>query len=240
MANNDALQRIRRFYKTAEARAVDGGFEILLDGRRAKTPEVKPLILPTEAAAALVAAEWAAQGDFIAFSAMPASRHAFTAIDRVGQAREETAAEVARFASSDVLCYFADEPAALYARQTEMWSPHLDWAEDELGLLFVRARGIAYQTQPPQTLERAHALALEADNFTLAGLAWAAALFGSAVLGLALQRGRLSGEAALELSRLDEAFQQETWGVDDEAAERTANMLSEAVLLERWFAALRP
>jgi chaperone required for assembly of F1-ATPase len=63
-------------------------------------------------------------------------------------------------------------------------------------------------------------------------------LVGSAVLALALQQGEIGGEAAYELSRLDEAFQERLWGVDAEAAERTAARRAEAVLLDRWFRAL--
>jgi chaperone required for assembly of F1-ATPase len=239
MQKNDALQRIRRFYKTVEARPADGGFEILLDGRKAKTPAGAAIALPTQAAGELVASEWADQAPWIEFGQMPATRHAFTAIDRVSGAHAETAAELARFAASDLLCYFAENPQALIERQQTQWGPVLDWAEDELGLLFVRAQGVVYQVQPPQTVHQVEALALELDDFTLAGLAWAAALFGSSVLALALQRGRLTGEEAFELSRLDEAFQNEQWGEDAEATERTAGMRREAVMLERWFAALR-
>jgi chaperone required for assembly of F1-ATPase len=239
MQKNDALQRIRRFYKAVDVRAVEGGFEILLDGRKPKTPAGASLILPTPAAGELVAEEWAGQGDWLEFGHMPATRHAFTAIDRVSGHRAETAAELARFAASDLLCYFAEAPSALIERQQAQWGPVLDWAEDELDLLFVRAQGVVYQAQPPETVHRVEALASNLDNFTLAGLAWSAALFGSAVLALALQRGRLTGEGAFELSRLDEAFQNEQWGEDAEAAERTAGMRAEALMLERWFAALR-
>jgi chaperone required for assembly of F1-ATPase len=239
MEKNDALQRIRRFYKAVEVRPAAGGFAVVLDGRQPKTPAGAALITPTEAAAAMVADEWRRQETWIDFTAMPATRHAFTAIDRVRGARAETAAEVARFAGSDLLCYFANEPRALVERQHQQWGPLLDWAEDELGLLFVRAEGVVYQAQPPQTLRDAEALALALDDFTLAALAWGAALFGSAVLALALHKGRLDGEAAFELSRLDEAFQNEQWGEDAEAAERAQAMRLEAGLLERWFAALR-
>ena len=239
MEKNDALQRIKRFYKTAAANPGDAGFEILLDGRRAKTPAGSVMVLPTKAAGELVAAEWDAQVDWINFGEMPASRHAFTAIDRVSKARAETAAEVARFAGSDLLCYLAEDPTALVERQQANWGPVLDWAEDELGLLFVRASGVVYQSQPPETLHKVEAMAAELDDYGLAGLAWAAALFGSAVLALALQRRRLSGQEAFDLSRLDETFQQEQWGVDEEAAERAERMRGEALMLERWFAALR-
>jgi chaperone required for assembly of F1-ATPase len=240
MQKNDALQRIKRFYKEAAAvQAGDSGYAVLLDGRRAKTPGGAPLMLPTRAAGELVAAEWNAQVDWIEFAAMPASRHTFTALDRVGQARAETAAELARFAGSDLLCYFAGEPRVLVERQHAHWGPVLDWAEDQLDLAFVRAEGIVYQAQPPETLHKIEAIALELDDFALAGLAWAGALFGSTVLALALQRGRLTGEEAFVLSRLDEDFQMEQWGEDAEAAERAANMRTEALVLERWFAALR-
>jgi chaperone required for assembly of F1-ATPase len=239
MQKNDALQRIRRFFKNAATKPVDGGTAVVLDGRQPKTPAGAALVLPTQAAAALVAAEWEAQAEWIDFGAMPATRHAFTAIDRVNAARAETAAELARFAGSDLLCYFAQEPKALVVRQHERWGPVLDWAEDELGLLFLRAEGIVYQQQPPETLKAVEAQALALNDFELAGLAWAGALFGSTVLALAVQKGRLSGEEAFELSRLDEAFQNEQWGEDAEAAERTAIQRREAIVLDQWFTALR-
>ena len=80
---------------------------------------------------------------------------------------------------------------------------------------------------------------LALDDFSLTGLATATGLFGSAVLALAVQRGALSGAEAFELSRLDEAWQERQWGVDEEAAQRTAARRAEAELLDRWFAALR-
>jgi chaperone required for assembly of F1-ATPase len=114
----------------------------------------------------------------------------------------------------------------------------LDRAEQEIALAFVRAVGIRHQSQPEQTLARVKALALESGDFGLAGLAFGTPLFGSAILALALQRAWLSGRQAMELSRLDEAYQEERWGVDEEAAERTARLFGEAEMLERWFRAL--
>jgi chaperone required for assembly of F1-ATPase len=114
----------------------------------------------------------------------------------------------------------------------------LERAERELALMFVRASGIIHQAQPPETQAKVKALALELDDYGLAGLAFGTSLFGSAVLAFAVQRGWVSGEQAWELSRLDEAYQEEKWGVDEEAAERNARLRLEAVMLERWFKAL--
>ena len=145
---------------------------------------------------------------------------------------------MADYAGSDLLCYFAEEPQALVERQNAHWGPMIDRAEREIALVFARAAGIVHRAQPEETLQKIRTLALELDDFRLAGLAFGSALFGSAILSLALQRGWIDGRQALELSRLDESYQEEKWGVDAEAAERTARLLVEARMLEGWFKAL--
>jgi chaperone required for assembly of F1-ATPase len=169
---------------------------------------------------------------------MHATRLANTAVEQIPQAREATAQAIADYAASDLLCYFALAPAGLVARQTERWGPILDRAEAELRLRFIRAAGVVHQAQPPETLAKVRSIALAVDDFRLTGLAFGAALFGSAVLSIALMRGWLSGEAAFDASRLDEAWQEEKWGVDDEAAQRTERLRGEAAMLERWFRGL--
>ena len=228
----------RRFHKAAAAGAVEGGYGVLLDGRPVRTPAAAPYVLPTLALAAMSAAEWDAQGERIAFADMPITRLAFTAIDGVRLAHEAVAEEAARFAGSDVLCYFADGPEALVAREQAAWRPWLAWASEALDLHLIPVTGVLHQPQPEASLARARELAAAMDDFRLTGLAAAAGLFGSTVLALALERGELDGPAAFALSRLDELFQEELWGVDDEAAVRTARLAIEAEALDRWFKAL--
>ena len=230
----------KRFYKLVSTGQHLDGHEVFLDGKPVKTPAGGALILPNPALADMLAREWDAQATHIEMAKMPATRLAFTAIDFVGGARDATAAEIGRYAGADALCYFADGPDALVERQVERWGPVIDWAQTTLGVAFVRVTGIRHQDQPAATLLRLARRAEEEDDFALAGLAHATGLFGSAILAFALHAGQLDGPAALDLSRLDEMFQQERWGVDEEAAERAANMLVEAVMLEDWFKALRP
>jgi chaperone required for assembly of F1-ATPase len=234
----ESEERLKRFWTTADVAERDGGWAVTLDGRTPKTPAHAPLVLPTGAAARLVAEEWAAQVEFIDPATMPATRLASTAIDRVSRAREPVAEEIAAFAGSDLLCYLADHPTSLAVEQAREWTPWRDWGALELGVTLEAAEGIIHRPQDPAAMARVRELALRLDDFALTGLATAVPLLGSAVLGLAVQRGVLSGEAAFELSRLDEAFQERQWGVDEEAAERTAGRRAEAVLLDRWFRAL--
>ncbi len=234
----ESEERLKRFWTAVDVVEGEGGWAVTLDGRTPKTPAHAPLRLPTEAAARLAAEEWAAQGEFIDPATMPATRLASTAIDRVSQVREAVAEEIAAFAGSDLLCYLAEHPTSLVAEQARAWTPWRDWAARELGVALEPAEGIVHRAQAPAAMARVKALALELDDFALTGLAAAVPLLGSAILGLALHRGALSGEAAFDLSRIEEAFQEDQWGVDAEAAERTANRRAEAVLSDRWFRAL--
>ena len=186
----------------------------------------------------MIAQEWEGLGEILDVAGMHATRLANTAIDSIPEARAATAQSVADYASSDLLCYFAEEPEALVARQTAQWEPVLQRAEGELGLSFVRAAGIIHRPQPEPTLVKVRDLAAALDDFRLAGVAFGASLYGSGVLALALQRGWLDGAQALALSRLDEIFQEEAWGIDEEAAERVARLAVESAMLDAWFRAL--
>ena len=214
---------------------MNGGFGVRLDGRTPKSPRGVSLVLPTEALAQLVADEWAAQGEHIVPGSMPATRLAWGAL-----ALDQAAAieRVASYAATDLLCYFADWPSELLERQERRWAPVIDWADSALGVTFHRTQGVVHRPQPQPTLDRIAELADAEDVFALTGLVEAAGLFGSAILAFALRRGELTAEAAFDLSRMDETFQEERWGVDAEAAARADTMAREAVTLGRWFAAL--
>lgn len=236
---HEPAEKPRKFYKAVTVVAVDGGWQVQLDTRNLRTPKAALMVLPTRAVADLVAAEWDAQTDVIEMATMHATRLANTAIETIGGARDGVADQIADYAGTDLVCYFADAPEALVARQEDAWAPMLARAEVEEGLRFERCVGIIHRTQPSETLTKVRELALSLDDFTLAGLAFGVPLFGSAVLAIGVLRGWIDGEAAYDLSRVDEAFQEAQWGVDEEAAERTARLRVEAAVLDQWFRALK-
>jgi chaperone required for assembly of F1-ATPase len=233
------LQNPPRFYKDVSVEPRGGGIAILLDGRPAKTPGGRPLEVPTRRLAELLASEWRAQANAIDYAVMPATRLAHTSLDVVANNRAASVEGFTRFGSTDLICYFADHPKELVHRQERVWAPLLDWVKQEQGLAFVRASGIVHRPQPVETLAKLTRIAEAEDDFTLGGLAFAAALFGSAILALALRTGHVTADHAMAAARLDEIFQEETWGVDAEAEAKADAMAVEAVMLERWFVALR-
>ncbi len=214
---------IKRFYKTASVGEAEGGFALLLDGRRARTPAKKPLILPTRALAELVAAEWAGQGEAIDPAAMPLTRLANSALDGVAAVMTATRAEIAGYAGSDLLCYRPTAPEALAAAEAAAFDPLLDWAGAALGATFLVAEGVVHVRQPEPALAAVRA-ALEAveSPFALAALHVMTSLTGSVLLALAVARGSLSAEEAWRIAHVGEDFQIAQWGEDEEAKGRRA------------------
>jgi chaperone required for assembly of F1-ATPase len=235
---HEPAEKPRRFYKAVTVASVEGGWQVQLDGRNLRTPKAKLMVLPTRAVADQIADEWTAQTDVIEMATMHATRLANTAIETIGGSRDGVADQIADYAGSDLVCYFADSPEALVTRQQEAWEPMLARAEAEEGLRLECCVGIVHREQPSETLAKVRGIALSLDDFRLAGLAFGVPLFGSAVLAVGLLRGWMDGETAYDLSRIDEAFQEEKWGIDEEAAERTARLRVEARVLDRWFRAL--
>ncbi len=231
-------QRPKRFYETVEVASADAGWVVTLDGRALRSPGGARLHLPTQALAQVLADEWRAQGERIDLASMYNTRRAYGVSERSAEIRERLIEQTVRYAGTDLVCYLADRPAALRARQEAAWAPWRVWAEEAHGVRLVAVSGILPVDQSEASLQamRDHANAL--DDFRLDGLVTAVALLGSAVLGLAVERGRLSAVEAFEVSRVDELYQIEQWGEDGEAARRTASQRLEAQALDAWFAAL--
>jgi chaperone required for assembly of F1-ATPase len=232
--------RIKRFYRAAAVGEVEGGFALLLDGRRALTPARKPLILSSRALAELVAAEWAAQGETVDPAAAPLTRLANAALDGVAAAMAATRAEIAGYAGADLVCYRAAAPAALVAAETSAFGPVLAWAEEALGAKFLLAAGVVHVRQPARTLAAVRAALRSVDDpFALAALQVMTSLAGSVLIALAVARRRLSAKEAWRIAHVSEDFQIAQWGEDEEAKARRAARWREFEAAARVVAASR-
>ena len=228
---------MKRVYREVTAHQVEGGWGIALDGRPMRTPAKHQLVVPSAALATAIAAEWDAQRDEIRPATMPLTRLAATAIDRTGAQRELVVAEVANYAGTDLVCYRAEHPPALVARQQAEWQPLLDWAMLRYDAGLAVTHGILPQPQSPAALKAFAAAVAAQDDFRLTALHAMTGACGSLVIALALMEGRLDAAAAFAASQLDETFQIEAWGEDAEAAARR-RALAEDIAAASRFAAL--
>lgn len=212
----------KRFYKAVTLAEVPGGYGIALDGRPLRTPARAPLVLPRRALAEAIAAEWQAQVGDIVPATMVLARLANTAIDRVAGREQAVADDILAYAGADLLCYRAEAPDRLAARQAAAWDPPLSWAAQALGSHFVCVAGIVHHPQPQGALA---ALGRELERqgpFRLAALHTVTTLTASAILALALRQGAISPDDAWTAAHVDEDWQIEQWGEDAEAAARRA------------------
>lgn len=219
----------KRFYKEAEVEPRDGGFVVLLDGRAAKTPAKVAMVLPDARIARLVAAEWAAQGEFIDHAVMPLTRLANSAICGVADQMAAVVDEIVRYAGTDMVCYRAASPPALVDLQAAAWDPVVQWAREILRAQFIPVEGVMHAAQP-ETAIAAVRTAVEAcigqgraAPFRLAALSVMTTLTGSALLALQCASGALGSDEAWSAAHVDEDFEISLWGEDAEAQWRRAN-----------------
>ena len=225
----------KRFWKEATPVEEEGAFTVRLDGRPVKTPAKAALRLPTRALAEAVAADWDAQQDKVDPSIMPVTRSANAAIDKVTVQFDEVAEMIAAYGDSDLLCYRADSPAGLAARQAEAWDPLLDWAAARFGARLVSTTGVMHVAQPAPALAPLAAEVRAQDSFALTALHDLVGLSGSLVIGLAALENWEGPDALWARSRIDETWQEEQWGIDEEAAAQAAHKKAEFLHALRFF-----
>jgi chaperone required for assembly of F1-ATPase len=236
--------KFKRFYARASWAAVapdatGGGFRVLLDGKAVKTPAKAEMVLPSQALAEAIAAEWQAQGAEVEVRSLVLTGLAWTAIDRVGPGRERVVEELAGFGAHDLVCYHAETPTDLAARQREQWQPLLDWAARALDAPLAVTTGVVSIEQPSEALAALRRAVAARDVFELTAVSAAASAAGSLVIGLALVAGRIDAAAAFDAAQLDESYQIERWGEDPEAARRRAAIKADLEAAARFLALLR-
>ena len=212
----------RRFYKEASVGTHEAGFAILLDGRLAKTPAGDPLAVGSQRVAEALAAEWAAQGERLDPAAMPLTRIVNSAIDGVSRETDAVRADIVRHAGSDLVCYRAEGPEGLVAKQEAAWAPLLAFAREALGARFVLAEGVVHVEQSPEALAAVDRALTGDDALSLAAIHTVTTLTGSAVIALALARYQVSAEEAWTAAHVDEDWQMSQWGKDEQALARRA------------------
>jgi chaperone required for assembly of F1-ATPase len=216
----------KRFYNRAAIVHQDGNYAVRLDDKPVRTPAGRSLAAPTAALAEALAAEWNAQRDVIDPARMPLTRLANSIIDGVADRPGPVADEVAKYLASDLVCYRASSPRGLNERQARHWDPIVDWARDTLGARLSLGEGVVHVTQPEPALAAARA-AIPNDPWRLGGVHTVTTLTGSALIALALARGRLTADEAWAAAHVDEDWNMDEWGRDELALERRAFRFAE-------------
>ncbi len=216
--------RRKRFYARAGVAEAPDGFAVALDDKTIRTPSGKALTAPAPEIAAAMAAEWEAQQEFIEPLTMPFTRFANSVVDGVIDRADAVADDVAKYLGTDLLFYRAGHPEALVAREAAHWDPPVFWAAETLGAHFILAEGIVHVAQPEPAIAAARK-AFPADPWSVAALHVVTTLTGSALLALALVHHVLDPDQVWAAAHVDEDWNIEKWGIDEEVAARRAARL---------------
>jgi chaperone required for assembly of F1-ATPase len=233
---------VKRFWNTASIGAAEGGYSILLDGKPMHLPDGAVLCVEGEPLARAIAEEWQSAGKAgeMSFADTPLTRLAGTAQQRIAPDPWPTIDAIARYAETDLLCYRAEKPQALVARQMHGWQPWLDWVTSRYDAPLRVSSGVAYVKQHRDSIAALRGAVATLDVAALAALGVAVPALGSLVLGLAMAEGKLDPVTAHELGAMDELFQAEAWGEDAEAAARRAAIAADIALAGRFLQLTQP
>jgi chaperone required for assembly of F1-ATPase len=214
---------VRRFWGDVTVEEENSGWAIRLDGRPVLTPARRPLGLPNRALADAVADEWRSVGAEVDPRTMSLTGFANAAIDRVLPERPAFAAGLGRYAEADLACYRSEWPPELVDRQRQCWDPLLAWARRRYDLDFATTSGLMPVPQPAATVDRLVHEVTAIDPFRLAGLSALITIGGSLIVGLALLEKAISAEEAWAAVSIDERWQIEKWGSDNDAEQTLEN-----------------
>ncbi|WP_225010682.1 MULTISPECIES: ATP12 family protein [Novosphingobium] len=228
---------MKRFYKEVTVAGEGEGFRVMLDGRGIRTVAGSPQVVPTATLAEALAAEWAGQREEIDPARFILRDMADYALDVVAPDRARAIVELMPYVETDTLCYRAEPDEPLAARQHAVWEPLLEAVEARHGVCFRRVAGIMHQPQPEETIAALRMVIEGLDAFALAALRNTTSLAASLVIGVEAILPDADLDALWNAANLEEDWQVELWGRDEEAMERRERRHAAFVAAAR-FAAL--
>lgn len=211
---------MKRFYSQVSIAEETAGWTVRLDSRAIKTQGGQPQLLPTQALAELLAAEWRDQGETLDPKSFVHRDLADYAIDVVARDAEPVRANLLEYIETDTLCYRADPDEPFWRRQQQQWEPLVTSFEEREQVVLERVSGVIHRPQRAETLAVLRERMGTFTPFELAALETLTSLAASLCVGLSALDAATDARALWDAANLEEDWQVEQWGADEEAQER--------------------
>lgn len=225
---------MKRQYKLATLAQTASGFILLLDDAPARTPLGVDFVIINKQLADEIVAEWQAQGDIIRKETMPLTQLATIAIDLAEVRRSEVVADILSYADTDLVCYRAGDIPALLQRQAELLDPIIAWAHTQFDITLHITDGVMPIAQPLANKIKLAAILKHYDSWRLAALVACIKPLGSLMLALAFTHRYIDAAAAFECAHLEESYETQKWGADEEKESRMSTLKQEIASVERF------
>jgi len=219
---------MKKFWKTIEIKKVSSKeFYILLDNKKLKTPLKNELILSNHLMAKEVLKEWDQSSDIINTDDLVFYGLLSTAIDKVREEKNSYINDIINFIDTDLICYRADSPIDLVSFQNKHWDPIILLIEKYINTNLSVFKGVMPSQQNSKVHHKIKNLVVELSNIQISVLHRITNLIGSVFLALCILKKDLSNKQAFELSFLDELWQAENWGYEEDASVKRKKIRSE-------------
>nr|CDS28499.1 ATP synthase mitochondrial F1 complex assembly [Hymenolepis microstoma] len=205
------------FQKLKFSTQVDGfsepGYEILLDKSRLRTPGGNVLCVPHEGLALAIAQEWDSQKQNIKRFTLALTNICSHVIDNpTERSKEKIVNGIMEFADTDTICYRVETPEELHAEQEEKWGPILNVIQTQYNFRPPVTTGFDLAFISPKSRELITSHLLSYNRWGLVGIQTCVENLKSLWLTLAMVDGYITSKRAVELSRLEQTFQEKRWG----------------------------
>lgn len=211
---------MKRFYSEVGIVEDTEGWSVRLDGRAIKTQGGQPQLLPTQALAELLATEWRDQGEILDPRRFVHRDLADYAIDMVARDPGPVRDNLLAYVETDTLCYRADPDEPFWRRQQQAWEPLVAAFETREQVVLERVSGVIHRPQRAETLAALGKRLAQFTLFELAALETLTSLAASLCVGMSVLNTEADAQALWDAANLEEDWQIENWGVDEEAQER--------------------
>lgn len=151
----------------------------------------------------------------------------------IAQNRQEVIEKLTSFLVTDMLFFWGTDKD-LISRQEDVWRPLLDWAKKCFDADLYKTHGLEVPEQNRSAEGRLHLFMDKLSNNELAAFYEAALDMRSVLLAAALVKKRINADEAFNAAFLEELWQNENWGSDEESVVRREDIHDELRQVEEF------
>ena len=210
---------MRKFWKMVKVKKKSSNsYEILLDENVLKTPMKKKITIQNSKIAEEIYKEWNQDKNILDTDAMIFYGIISTSIDKISNNRILYVNEILNFIDTDLICYRAEEPNDLVQWQSKNWDPILLKVEKYINNKIDVFKGIMPLKQNKGIKFKITKFLTKFSDLESIALHKITNITGSVFLSLCILNNDIIKEKVFQLAHLDELWQAENWGYEEEAS----------------------
>ncbi len=212
---------MKKFWEKVSIKKISSdSFCVMLDKRILKTPLKRELVLPNLNLAQEIVKEWDQNSQNINTESMIFYGLISMSLDKIIDNRSLYIDDILDYIDTDLICYRAENPKELVELQKNKWDPIILLIEKYIGTKVQVFKGVSPKKQHPNVHVRLKNLINQFDLFKISALHRITNITGSIFLSLCALKKDISKNEIFQLSFLDESWQAENWGFDEETSKK--------------------